>query len=94
MFNVEFLLKKSASFSWIEMVRWEAFADLTQNNPLGYFRAGDSKDCLKEQEKKVEKHFLGPKREPLQITCCAQKHRLMHTVAQYSPQEGCICFWI
>lgn len=52
MFNVEFLLKKSASFSWIETVRWEAFADLTQNNPLGYFRAGDSKDCLKEQEKK------------------------------------------
>lgn len=58
MFNVKFLLKKSASFSWIEMVRWEAFADLTQNNPLGYFRAGDSKDCLKEQEKKSWEGFL------------------------------------
>lgn len=58
MFNVKFLLKKSASFSWIEMVRWEAFADLTQNNPLGYFRAGDSKDCLKEQEKKSWEAFL------------------------------------
>lgn len=58
MFNVKFLLKKSASFSWIETVRWEAFADLTQNNPLGYFRAGDSKDCLKEQEKKSWEAFL------------------------------------